>query len=132
VSAGTLIYHTYLPVIKRSSPTIYWGSYVSADIYGIPRIPPWDMRAVDIFEAHAGKKISILHWGRRWQADGQYYNFDAALMEEVRQRGYLSMLDWTSWAYGQVTHEDAPFFSLGQIIGGTHDAYIRWATAARN
>jgi hypothetical protein len=132
-SVGALDHYVYLPVIARNSPSIYWGSYVSPHIYGLPILPPWDMSAVDMFEAHAGKKMSILHWGRRWQTNGQYYGFDASLMEAVRQRGYLSMLDWTSWAYGQVAHEDAPFFSLGQIIGGTHDNYIQqWATAAKN
>jgi Glycosyl hydrolase family 26 len=133
-SAAALDYRVYLPVIKRNSPAIYWGSYVAANIYGIPILPPWDMSAVDVFEAHAGKKISILHWGRRWHTTtGQYYGFDAALMEAVRQRGYLSLLDWTSWAYGQGAHDDAPLFSLSQIISGTHDAYIQqWATAASN
>ncbi len=129
----TLEPQIYLPLIARSSPAIYWGAYVSASIYGIQYIPPWDMSAVAVFEAHAGKSMSILHWGRRWYANGQYYPFDAALMDNVRAGGYLSLLDWTSWAYGQVAHEAAPFFSLSNIINGTHDAYItQWATAARN
>ena len=134
VSAGALDHHIYLPVIRRNSPAIYWGSNIAANVYGIPILPPWDMSAVDAFEAHTGKPISILHWGRRWQtSSGQYYGFDASLMETVRRRGYLSLLDWTSWAYGQVAHENAPLFSLSQIISGTHDAYVQqWATAAKN
>lgn len=132
LSGTALPYHTYLPIIVRP-PTIYWGAYVAANLYGIQYIPPWDMSAVEVFESHAGKSLSILHWGRRWYNNGQYYNFDTTLMENVRQGGYLSMLDWTSWAYGQIAHQDAPQFTLSKIISGTHDAYIQqWATAAKN
>ena len=135
-AAGTLDHFLYLPITLRNSrfsTTIYWGAYVSPNVYGLSDFPPWDMSAVDVFESHTGKKLSILHWGRRWYSNGQYYGFDSALMDAVRQRGYLSLLDWTSWEYGQVAHQTAPLFSLSQIINGAHDAYIRqWATAAKN
>ena len=134
--SGTLQHFAYLPIVMRryrSAPAIYWGAIISGRAYGLKDDPPWSMQAVDIFESHVGKKISILHWGRRWWANNAYYGFDPTLMETVRQRGYYSLLDWTSWAYGQVAHEDAPFFKLSRIIDGTHDTYIReWATAAKN
>ncbi len=137
ITSPTLTPQAYLPFVarpNRSSPAIYWGANISARVYGLNSDPPWDMQAVDIFESHTGKPISILHWGRRWQtANGAYYGFSATLMEAVRQRGSYALLDWTSWAYGQVAHEDAPLFSLANIISGTHDTYIRqWATDARN
>lgn len=121
----------YLPLVVRNSPAIYWGAYVAADIYGVKDVPPWDMQAVNIFGAHAGKQISILHWGRRWYSDGAYYNFDANLMETVRQHGMISLLDWNS--SDDTSNSDQPFFSLSSIISGTHDSYIRqWATDAKN
>ncbi len=129
-ASNTVTYTAYLPLISRP-PVIYWGAYIAANIYGLSTIPPWDMQAVDIFGAHAGKQVSILHWGRRWYSNGAYYPFNATLMETVRQHGMISLLDWNSMDYS--SNLDQPFFSLGSIISGVHDSYIRqWATDAKN
>ena len=36
---------------------IYWGAYVKGETYGFEDAP-WDMRTLDRFEAHAGKRVS--------------------------------------------------------------------------
>lgn len=118
---------------KFNSSSIYWGAYISGSIYGFSDVPPWDERPIDVFETHTGKKISILHWGQRWQKYGQDVPFDASLMEKVRQRGELSLFDWTSRDYDVNPEKDQPAFSLSNIIAGKYDAYIRqWATDAKN
>jgi hypothetical protein len=91
------------------------------------------MKAAEVFESHTGKKISILHWGRRWLDGGAYYPFDATLMENVRQYGAISLLTWDSEDYEDMSAEEQARVSLRNIINGTHDNYIRqWATAAKN
>ena len=123
----------FLPVVANSRPSIYWGAYIAANIYGLSVLPPWDMKPVEVFESHTGKKISILHWGRRWLDGGAYYPFDATLMETVRQHGAISLLTWDSEDYQVMSPEDQARVSLGNIINGTHDEYIRqWATSAKN
>lgn len=130
----------YLPLAVReaasnsisASKSIYWGAYVAGNIYGLSEIPPWNMQAVDVFESHAGKKMAILHWGQRWQGYGQKIPFDASLMEKVRQRGEISLFDWSSRDYDVNPEKNQPAFSLSKIIAGQYDAYIRqWATDAK-
>ena len=118
---------------KSTASAIYWGAYISGSNYGFSDVPPWDERPIDVFESHTGKKISILHWGLRWQKYGHEVPFNAALMEKVRQRGELSLFDWTSRDYDVNPEKDQPAFSLSTIISGKYDAYIRqWASEAKN
>ncbi len=114
--------------------SIYWGAYILGNSVESPHAPPKDTGTIDQFEARTGKKMSILEWGLRWQKYGAYQNFDATLMETVRQRGMLSLFDWDSQDYTFTGHRyDQPALALGTIINGTHDAYIRqWATDAKN
>ena len=124
-----------LPVTPTPNlrPSVYWGAYIATDIYGLKVLPPWDMKAAEVFESHTGKKISILHWGRRWLDGGAYYPFDATLMENVRQYGAISLLTWDSEDYEDMSADEQARVSLRNIINGTHDNYIRqWATAAKN
>ena len=140
-SAAQQTSEIYLPLAvngSASSPNtdlnaIYWGAYVSGSFYGFSDVPPWDERPIDVFESHTGKKMSILHWGQRWQKYGQELPFDASLMEKVRQRGELSLFDWTARDYDVNPEKDQPAFALSKIIAGSYDNYIRqWATAAKN
>ena len=41
---------------------IYWGAYVDPGQYGLPHVT-LDMRAVEMFKSHAGKKVSLVHFG---------------------------------------------------------------------
>jgi mannan endo-1,4-beta-mannosidase len=107
---------------------IYWGAYIDGAPYGYDN-PPWDMRAVSTFEAHAGKTISILHFGLSWYVGGSAQPFLATPFETVRQHGSIPMVDWNSTSGGGVSQ---PNFSLSRIIDGTYDSYITaWAAGAR-
>lgn len=115
---------------------IYWGAWISGDTYDVGN-PPWNPEAIDIFEEHAGKKLSILHWGQSWwhcngRCDYQLFNLQLVQYEVVRQRGYIPLVDWASYDYGAPNLLDQPEFSLSTIIAGQHDEYIHeWATQAK-
>jgi hypothetical protein len=109
--------------------------------------------AVSLFENHAQKKISILHWGTPWfnstsWPTNNYYPFQTNLFEKVRARGSISLFTWGPWD-GNGNKATQPNFSLSRIINGsrygancditvtstckTFDMFItEWATAAKN
>src|SRR5712691_2198039 len=122
-------------------PRLYWGAYISGSAYGINPAtsqtysdPPWDMTPWNLFEAHAGKKMSIFHWGQPWYATNAwpygYFPFPADLATKIRSRGAIPMLDWSSFDLSAGSSSlNQPKFSLSSIINGAHDAYIhQWAT----
>src|SRR5712691_12230649 len=78
-------------------PSVYWGAYISGKTYGINPAtnlpygsPPWDLSTWDLFESHAGRKVSILHWGQSWYASAAwpygYCSFLPSVMNTVRSR----------------------------------------------
>jgi hypothetical protein len=110
---------------------IYWGAYIDGAQYGFEN-PPWDMRTITTFQAHAGKNISILHFGQPWYDDGAQQAFDPVPMNDLRQIGVIPQVDWNSWNIGS-SAPPASTFSLAHIIDGDFDSYIRtWATSARD
>ena len=123
--------------------SLYWGAYISGATYGINPAtgktyanPPWDLTPWNLFETHAGKKVSIFHWGQPWYASNQwphgYFPFPTALANTVRSRGAIPMLDWSSFDLAARGSVNQPSFSLASIINGAHDAYIRqWASDAK-
>jgi hypothetical protein len=125
----------FVPFPQREA-RVYWGAFIKGSEYGLGE-PPWDVRAIDMFENHAGKKISILHWGQPWwHCDStcryQMFDFQKPQYELVRQRGYIPFVDWASFDYDAPDVLNQPEFTLSSIINGQHDEYIRqWATQAR-
>jgi mannan endo-1,4-beta-mannosidase len=118
-----------IPVAQAAGAGIYWGALIDGKAYGVDN-PPWDMRAVDIFEAHVGKKISILRWGQSWMINGALQPFQTDLYEKLRRRGIIPYIDWWSQELGGGTVQ--PNFQNRDIYGGAYDAYIRqWARAAK-
>lgn len=121
----------------QAAGAIYWGAYIQGSTYGLPN-PPWDTRALDRFEANAKKRLGILHWGQAWQrCTGtscvyQEFREQRPQYEAMRQRGVLAFVDWASWVTTVSPVYTQPKFSLGRIIAGDHDAYIRrWASEAK-
>ncbi|CAG0928124.1 Endoglucanase H [Thermoflexales bacterium] len=116
---------------------IYWGAWVSGVAYGLEDAP-WEAQAIDLFESHAGKKLSILHWGQPWwtcnpRCRYQTFQDQVAQYEAVRQRGLIPLVDWASWDFKAEPHHAQPAFTLRKIIRGDHDEHIRqWAMEARN
>lgn len=134
---GLVVFLTYQQPV--SYKPIYWGAWISGDTYDQGN-PPWNLSAIDLFEKHAGKKISILHWGQPWwhcnagNANCSYQLFDLqkAQYDTVRQRGYIPLVDWASYDYAAPQLLNQPEFALSTIIAGQHDEFIRqWATQAR-
>lgn len=120
-------------VLTFSAPAagaqILWGAWVDGDAYG-PTYddPPWDMAAQDLFEQHAGKRASIIHYGQFWRENGVSQPFYPNPANAVIARGAVPLLDWNPWdsAAGGATNQ--PAFRLSRIAAGYHDAYIRsWA-----
>ncbi len=120
----------------QARKTIYWGAFIAGDTYGRGN-PPWDEGAIDLFEEHAGKKLSILHWGQAWWrcrpgCGYQEFRTQQPQFEAMRKRGVIPLLDWGSWD-SNASRQDQPEFSLQKIIDGKHDAYLRrWAGEARD
>src|SRR5579859_1433472 len=135
ISAGLM---STLPEIAfgTSTPSVYWGAYINGSTYGDNPATgqtygdcPWDAATWDMFESHAGKKVSILHWGQPWSwstgwAHG-YVPFDPRLMDSVRSRGVIPMMDWGSWDLSANGSTNQPDYSLASIINGAHDAYLQ-------
>src|SRR5690349_10799229 len=106
----------------QSAPAVLWGSYQDS--------APFNPPAIDKFEANAGRKQSIVHWGEPWQMNGQMMRFQTPQYELIRQRGSIPMIDWLSWNLGAPI--DDPNYSLARIYNGAFDSYIRqWATDAK-
>jgi len=131
---GSIIFITYFQFL-RPKP-IYWGAWIAGDTYGVGN-PPWDTAAIEMFEQHAGKKISILHWGQPWWYCGnvcryQMFDLQKPQYDAVRQRGYIPLIDWGSFDFAAPELLNQPEFTLSAIIEGQHDEYIRqWATQAK-
>ena len=139
----------FLPVVTtvdeqispQSDPQIYWGGYLNGEHYGLED-SPWEARTIDTFEANAGKRPSIVHWGQFWHrsrqsgyrgiGDGFFQRFDTAQYEKVRQRGAIPMINWNSWSADAGGSSQQADFRLTKIINGDYDAYIRqWAKDAK-
>jgi hypothetical protein len=134
-SARRQIAHNWIAAYKRyvRAPTdrIYWGAYIDGGQYGLGN-PPWDMRSVAKFEAHAGKRLSILHFGAPWYIGGAPHPFAPLLMSSLREHGAIPMVTWASWDLSNGDTANQPAFALSHIIDGTYDAFITaWAAGAR-
>ncbi len=112
---------------------VYWGAYINGGTFGYGDAP-FDTRSIDSFEADAGKRVSIVHWGQPWYwgSHGGYQPFQRAEAETVRLRGSIPMITWTSSDHDHGGSINDPSFRLAAITAGAHDAYIRrWADDAK-
>jgi hypothetical protein len=122
--------------ISLSVKSIYWGAWINGDTYGLPDAP-WDTNTVKTFEDHAGKKLSILHWGQPWWTCSpacRYQSFQDQIeqYDSARSQGIIPLVDWASWDFKAEPRDQQPNFTLSKIITGAHDQYIRqWATDAK-
>jgi beta-mannanase len=120
-----------VPPAPAAAPgRLYWGAYVDGDRWGLVDAP-WDMRALDAFEAQAGKRVSILHWGQPWYWGGVAQPFSPSIYEATRRRGAIPLVDWNPWDLSAGGSADQPGVALRTIVAGDHDDYVReWAAGA--
>ena len=117
---------------KRPHASLYWGAQIGDQMTG--EAAPWDMTPIHRFERIAGKGLSLIEFGSPFaECDGagcKLTKFPTTPLENVRAYGAIPVFSWNSSA--SPSGLDQPAFSLGAIIGGNYDAYIReFAVKAR-
>jgi hypothetical protein len=94
--------------------SIYWGARIDSETYGSGIDAPWDANTWNTFESHAGKTVSILHFGQPMPWDQA---FAASPFDLTVARGAIPMVSYQ--------HND-----LAGIAAGNYDAAITtWANA---
>ena len=79
-----------------SQTQIYWGAVIDGGMYGFGSVPH-DMRAVQAFEAHAGKHVAIIPFGATWMGgNGAFQGFDKVGFDNIRQHGSIPLYSWQS------------------------------------
>jgi len=108
------------PAPEPAPPKLYWGARIDGEVYGGGRgDAPWDSMTWDLFEQHAGKKVSLEHFGQPapWKASFTRTPFDL-----VTARGAVPYMTMSS---GTVP--------LTSITNGSYDSsLIAWAQAAKS
>jgi hypothetical protein len=103
---------------------IYWGATIGDQLTGAQA--PWDMGAVSKFEETAGKKVSLINFFSPFAncaSKCSFYKFPIEPMENIREHGAIPVFSWSSQSIPSSLNE--PDFQLGDVIGGSYDAYIR-------
>ncbi len=116
---------------KKAAP-IYWGAQIDEQMTG--EAAPWDMTPVARFEQIAGKGLSLIEFSSPFaECDGGkcvMTRFPTVPMENVRAYGAIPVFSWNSTSSPPSLNQ--PDFSLGTLISGRYDAYIReFATKAK-
>lgn len=114
-----------------SGHSLYWGAWIGSQLTGGEA--PWDLSAVDRFEALAGKSMSLLNFSSPFydctQTPCQPFPFPTTPFNNLRARGIIPFFSWNSASLPVTTNE--PNFTLSKVAGGAYDSYIRsWAQAA--
>lgn len=120
--------------IETTGPSVYWGAWMDGDVYKAtnPGLgdAPWDQTTWNLFEEHAKKPVSIVHFGQPppWEQ-----KFSAEPLEKTKKRGSLPLMDMgTGFIPGKPHTEEEPDnrVSLKEINEGVYDSYFKeWAEA---
>ena len=105
----------------NNSGPIYWGALISGSTYGVGSAPQ-DMRSVAAFEAHTGKKVSIIHFGQAWYSNGTPLGFPTTSFDNVRSHGSIPLFSWSSRDDHHLSLD--PSFRSSVVTSGTYDSYI--------
>jgi Glycosyl hydrolase family 26 len=108
---------------EEATPKIYWGAWLGGNAYTTAEKTygdgPWDQNTWNLFEEHAGKKISIEHFG---QPAPWNQAFAESPLKLTRERGALPLMDM-----------DPDGVTQKEIVEGKKDSYFKtWATAVKN
>jgi Glycosyl hydrolase family 26 len=110
---------------KRPPASLYWGAQVGDQITG--EAAPWDMGGVLRLQQIAGKGLSLIEFGSPFAECGSggclQTKFPTTPLESARAYGAIPVFSWSSSQ--SPTTIDQPDYSLGAIVSGRWDAYIR-------
>jgi hypothetical protein len=118
---------------KQKPPaSLYWGAQIGDQMTG--EAAPWDMSPVGRFEQLTGKGLSLIEFGSPFtECDSSgcvMTKFPTTPLENIRHYGAIPVFSWSSSS--SPTSISEPDYSLGAIISGRYDAYIReFATKAK-
>ncbi|HVQ58681.1 MAG TPA: glycosyl hydrolase [Solirubrobacterales bacterium] len=105
----------------EATPKVYWGAWISGNVYGTPEEygdGPWDPNTWNLFEEHAGKQISMEHFG---QPAPWNQAFAEGPLKAIRGRGAIPVMD--------MDPDGAP---LKEIAEGKKDSdFVSWAKAVK-
>jgi hypothetical protein len=121
--------------VNGTDPKVLWGSWIDSEIYEDPLLgnAPWDPNTWNLFENHARRHVSIVHFGQRppWEQ-----SFQSAPLEYSREGGAIPLMDMTtgcrigkSCKGGEtVEEEELNRVSLAEINAGVYDSYFqKWS-----
>ena len=123
---------TPTPITPPAEGRIFTGALIRGETYGFKPSPPapastpyqdspWDPDTSDLFELHAGKGISIIHYGAPWRSGGVMQSFFTGPANLCLANGSYPLLDWSPW---EVSPSEVYPFTMAAIAAGTHDSYI--------
>jgi hypothetical protein len=117
---------------KRPPASVYWGAQICDQMTG--EAAPWDMAPVHRFERITGKGLSLIEFASPFaectDAGCTMTKFPVTPLENVRAYGAIPVFSWNSTA--SPPSVDQPAFSLGVLLSGAFDSYIRdFATKAK-
>jgi chitodextrinase len=91
----------------------YWGARIDGEVYGRGDAP-WDGTTWSLFEQHAGKRVSLVHFGLGASPTVRAFDTSRPAFDLVVARGAIPY-------YDVFTGND----SLAQIAAGTYDTQLR-------
>lgn len=106
----------------RYPRSILWGAHIHGSTYGSGRVnAPWDTTTWNLFESHAGKPVSMLHFGLTpWWQDPFY----GGTLDLAVARGAYPFIDM------MIANDSG--ITLAAIASGTYDSSWRtWCQAAK-
>ncbi|MFL5832644.1 MAG: glycosyl hydrolase [Solirubrobacterales bacterium] len=107
---------------QEVTPKVYWGAWLGGNAYSTSEKTygdgPWDAETWNLFEKHANKKVSIVHFG---QPAPWNQAFAAGPLNLTRERGAIPLMDM-----------DPDGVTLKEIVEGKKDSdFITWAKAVK-
>jgi hypothetical protein len=110
---------------KRPPNSLYWGAQIGDQMTG--EAAPWDMTPVSRFQELTGKGLSLIEFGSPFAECGSsgcaMTKFPLTPLENIRSYGAIPVFNWSSSSTPESL--DEPDFSLGAVLSGRYDAYIR-------
>ncbi len=120
------------PDLSATAGPVYWGAWIGSHLTGTEA--PWDIGAINQFEQHAGKGVSLVNFSNPfancYSSPCKPYNFPAGEFNTIHGHGAIPFFSWANDALPVSGDQSA--YQLSDVIAGRHDSYITaWATAAK-